>query len=124
MARYRILLADALVGMGLQWPEGVSLAGQLEAGTTGTHWHLLDDPGAPAELEGREVGIRLARGDDGEPVIRERRAVLVHLCPPDGSGLTPCCGAAPFEIPRGDRLTAVDDAVTCEGDPVPAEAAA
>ena len=114
MARYRILLADALVGMGLQWPEGVSLAGQLEAGTTGTHWHLLDDPGAPAELEGREVGIRLARGDDGEPVIRERRAVLVHLCPPDGNGgLMPCCGLTPFEVPRTDRMTLDPALVTC-----------
>ncbi|WP_121711616.1 hypothetical protein [Streptomyces sp. E5N91] len=29
----------------------------------------------------------------------------VHGCPPDGSGLTPCCGRTPFELPRTDRIS-------------------
>ncbi|MDX2954571.1 hypothetical protein [Streptomyces caniscabiei] len=37
----------------------------------------------------------------------------VHACPPDGSGLTPCCGRTPFELPRTDRMTRDPAAVTC-----------
>jgi hypothetical protein len=36
-----------------------------------------------------------------------------HECPPDGSGLTPCCGKTPFELPRTDRMTVHADLVTC-----------
>jgi hypothetical protein len=42
----------------------------------------------------------------------ETRAETVHACPPDGSGLTPCCGRAPFELPSTDRMTATGT-VTC-----------
>jgi hypothetical protein len=37
----------------------------------------------------------------------------VHACPPDGSGLTPCCGRTPFELPGTDRMTTGPSAVTC-----------
>lgn len=40
---------------------------------------------------------------------------VVHGCPPDGSGLTPCCGRTPFELPRTDRMSTSPDAVTCTG---------
>jgi hypothetical protein len=36
-----------------------------------------------------------------------------HACPPDGSGLTPCCRRSPVELPRTDRLTQDESAVTC-----------
>jgi hypothetical protein len=29
----------------------------------------------------------------------------IHLSPPEGSGLFPCCGKSPFEVPRSDRVT-------------------
>lgn len=32
-------------------------------------------------------------------------AEVVHRCPPKGSGLMPCCGKTPFEVPRYHRLT-------------------
>jgi hypothetical protein len=38
----------------------------------------------------------------------------VHGCPPDGSGLTPCCGRTPFELPRTDRISS-EATVTCTG---------
>jgi hypothetical protein len=38
---------------------------------------------------------------------------LVHGCPSDGSGLTPCCGRTPFELPPTDRITSNPAAVTC-----------
>ncbi|MGW7359431.1 hypothetical protein ACWGI0_23055 [Streptomyces sp. NPDC054802] len=40
-------------------------------------------------------------------------AVVIHACPPDGSGLTPCCGRTPFEIPRSEYMTTVPGRVTC-----------
>jgi hypothetical protein len=43
-------------------------------------------------------------------------AEIVHACPPDGSGLTPCCGRTPFELPLGDRISS-EAPVTC---PAPA----
>lgn len=39
--------------------------------------------------------------------------MTTHACPPDGSGLTPCCGRTPFELPRTDRITNDPEHVTC-----------
>lgn len=38
---------------------------------------------------------------------------VIHACPPDGSGLTPCCGRTPFELPRTDRMSTSPALVTC-----------
>lgn len=38
---------------------------------------------------------------------------VVHECPPESSGLTPCCGKTPFELPKKDRLTLDPKLVTC-----------
>lgn len=38
----------------------------------------------------------------------------VHASPPDGSGITPCCGRTPFELPRTDRMTQDPQDVTCQ----------
>ncbi|MEE1763689.1 hypothetical protein [Streptomyces sp. SP18BB07] len=40
-----------------------------------------------------------------------------HASPPDGSGLTPCCGRTPFELPHGDRMTPEAEHVTCTASP-------
>lgn len=42
-------------------------------------------------------------------------AATVHASPPDGGGLTPCCGLPPFELPRDDRMTSESENVTCAG---------
>ncbi|MFF7946981.1 hypothetical protein [Streptomyces griseorubiginosus] len=48
---------------------------------------------------------------------QERQAEeVVHGCPPDGSGLTPCCGRTPFELPLGDRISS-EAPTTCPGAP-------
>lgn len=111
MTCYRVLIADPLLSMGMVWPPGVRLVRQLEAGTAGTHYWLLEDEGAPPELEGREVELVLARVD-GEPVVRERRPVVTHLAA--GEGLA-CCALGPWEVPRGDRMSRDPQAATCEG---------
>jgi hypothetical protein len=41
-------------------------------------------------------------------------AEVVHGCPPDGSGLTPCCGRTPFELPLGHRIS-TEAPTTCTG---------
>lgn len=80
-----------------------------------------DDPVSP--------GLCRACPEDGEewhdyqageaaPDNTEARAETVHGCPPDGSGLTPCCGRTPFELPRTDRISSEADAITCQsGEP-------
>lgn len=40
---------------------------------------------------------------------------LIHRCPIGDSSTMPCCGRTPFEVPRADRLTTVEEMVTCEG---------
>lgn len=47
--------------------------------------------------------------------VREEPAPLVHLAPPAGSGLTPCCGRTPLELPTSDRITASPSRATCTG---------
>lgn len=39
--------------------------------------------------------------------------MTVHATPPHGESTTPCCDAAPTELPADDRLTLNPDAVTC-----------
>lgn len=38
---------------------------------------------------------------------------MIHLCPPVGSGFTPCCGRTVLELPRDDRITLDSDLVDC-----------
>ena len=43
------------------------------------------------------------------------RQVTVHACPPEGSGIMPCCGRAPFEVPGTALITMFGPLVTCAG---------
>jgi len=38
---------------------------------------------------------------------------IIHLCPQADSGITPCCGKTPFELPLTDRLSSNPNFVTC-----------
>lgn len=61
---------------------------------------------------------RLAGAQDCDPpslrAAAEETREIVHGCPPDGSGLTPCCGRTPFELPLSDRISS-EAPVTCPG---------
>lgn len=35
--------------------------------------------------------------------------MTTHRCPVAGSGLTPCCGRSPLELPLDDRMTVVEE---------------
>ncbi|MER7815629.1 hypothetical protein [Streptomyces sp. NPDC096153] len=47
-----------------------------------------------------------------EPTTPEQAC---HACPPGGSGLTPCCGRTPLELPHTDLMTRDSALVTCHG---------
>ena len=40
---------------------------------------------------------------------------VTHLCPPEGSGVMPCCGRTPLEVPTYHRLTLDPALATCTG---------
>jgi hypothetical protein len=54
-------------------------------------------------------------GPEGFATFEVTVTTPVHRCPPDGSGITPCCGRAPFELPRWHRMTEDGSLVTCSG---------
>jgi hypothetical protein len=43
----------------------------------------------------------------------EGKEEVVHACPPEGSGVMPCCGCTPFEVPTYHRITIDSTLVTC-----------
>ena len=49
------------------------------------------------------IDVRPTRCGDG----------VTHRCPPEGSGVTSCCGRTPFELPMTDRMTLDPALVTC-----------
>jgi len=52
-----------------------------------------------------------------DPLANMRRDQMrpIHACPPEGSGVTPCCQRTPFEVPRTHRMTTNPGLVTCTG---------
>ncbi|MFJ8583660.1 hypothetical protein ACIRD2_03230 [Streptomyces sp. NPDC093595] len=55
------------------------------------------DPSDPQTTNGPQTGVQ----------------AVVHATPRKGSGLTPCCGRTPFELPRTDRISIDPFEVTC-----------
>lgn len=56
--------------------------------------------------------VQWREAPDGDEA--QQQPETVHACPPDGSGLTPCCGRTPFELPRTDRISS-EAPITCPG---------
>lgn len=40
---------------------------------------------------------------------------IIHACPPDGSGLMPCCGRSPIDVPLTERISLDGSTITCTG---------
>lgn len=72
-------------------------------------WHAVE--GAAGE-EGADPGTVLHAVLD-RLGISLPPAPPIHGCPPDGSGVTPCCGRTPFELPRTDRMSTDPALITC-----------
>ncbi len=72
--------------------------------------------------KGTEVVPVTGNGSDGFDRCPDcvPSAEVVHRCPYPGTGVTPCCGRTPFELPLTDRLTLSHEDTTCpawaEGD--------
>lgn len=49
------------------------------------------------------------------PYVDAQEQPIVHACPPDGSGVMPCCGRTPLEVSHLERVTAYGPLVTCAG---------
>ena len=80
----------------------------------GTEQPAVAPPAEAADTETvdeNEKGTQIMStpGGDQQPATE-----TVHACPPDGSGLTPCCGRTPFELPLGDRISS-EAPTTCKG---------
>lgn len=76
--------------------------------------HLPQDP-ICLELYGpHDPRFRSCAGCNAYRRVREdERHSVIHACPPEGSGVMPCCGCTPFEVPLTHRLTLEPDNVTC-----------
>jgi hypothetical protein len=92
------------------WPDGSEFYGP---------WTDLPDEPAAGQSAGGTHSCGNCEGIDPDTCLtnpdRTPAPEVVHGCPPDGSGLTPCCGRTPFELPRTDRMSTSPDAVTCTG---------
>lgn len=48
--------------------------------------------------------------------------MTVHMCPPTGGFVTPCCAKSPFDLPIWeDRITLDPELVTCKTEATPEE---
>jgi hypothetical protein len=57
------------------------------------------------------------RSSEGMSTTTDQATSTVHMCPPDGEGTMPCCGATPFERYASDeRMTLDPELVTCGRD--------
>jgi len=81
-------------------------------------YRLHADTGTPLDqhaCEGQHCDCPAASAAPAAPDT-EAPSETVHGCPPDGSGLTPCCGRTPFELPLKDRISS-EAPTTCTGAP-------
>jgi hypothetical protein len=105
------VLREDLAGPPAEEPATAAPTRTLTPGAYNAAWHAVE--GAAGE-EGADPGTVLHAvldrlGIDLPP------APPVHACPPDGSGITLCCGRTPFELPRTDRMSTDRSLVTCTG---------
>lgn len=92
-------------------PRGYALALHVRDDGAVTGWSLLgpgSEPWVYAEEIDEDEAFRAA-----EALMASVSSEVTHACPPEGAGVTPCCGSNPLDLPRTDRLTIDVDAVTC-----------
>lgn len=79
-------------------------------------WFVEEHPGEDLDELGKDLDWWSGLPEHRDAPAGVSRPETVHACPPDGSGLTPCCGRTPFELPLGDRISS-EAPVTCTGAP-------
>ena len=67
------------------------------------------------ERTGRVIDGKAEVAVSFEDELVEAKAEIIHLCPYDGTSVTPCCARSPFELKKTDRMTMDRALVTCKG---------
>lgn len=75
----------------------------------------LGDVHAALESVGRALSVVSAEFERLSKLVLGEENTVVHACPPDGSGLTPCCGRSPIDLPLTERISLDGTSVTCIG---------
>ena len=75
------------------------------------------DVHAAMETLGRTLRVVMAAFEELERVVFGKEEAVVHSCPPGSSGLMPCCGRSPMDVPLTERISLDGTAVTCKGFP-------
>lgn len=67
------------------------------------------------ESLGRTLAVVMAEFERLSKLVIGEEGTVIHACPPDGSGLMPCCGRSPIDVPLTERISIDGTAVTCTG---------
>lgn len=91
-------------------PEQVSDAERLEKMAVD-----LGDVRSAMESVGRALAVLSTEFERLSTLVIGEEDTIIHACPPDGSGLMPCCGRSPIDVPLTERISMDGTAVTCAG---------
>lgn len=91
-------------------PEQVSDAERLEKLAID-----LGDVRAAMESVGRALAVLSTEFERLSTLVIGEEDTIIHACPPYGSGLMPCCGRSPIDVPLTERISMDGTAVTCAG---------
>jgi hypothetical protein len=86
--------------------ELLDFLGRAQSGMTGVQEAML--------ALGRSLAVTLAAFEELSRTVFGDEDSVVHACPPDGSGVMPCCQRAVADVAGTDRITEDPSAVTCE----------
>ena len=75
---------------------------------------LMDVRNAMESL-GRSLAVVTTEFERLSKLVIGEEDTTVHACPPDGSGLMPCCGRSPIDVPLTERISMDGTTVTCTG---------
>jgi hypothetical protein len=75
----------------------------------------LTDVRAAMESVGRALAVLSTEFERLSALVIGEEDSIVHACPPDGSGLMPCCGRSPIDVPLTERISMDGTAITCAG---------
>ncbi|AXH66197.1 hypothetical protein SEA_SATIS_36 [Streptomyces phage Satis] len=75
----------------------------------------MADVRAAMETLGRSLAVAQEDYKALRLIVMGDEESTVHACPPDGSGIMPCCGRTPMDVPLTERISLDGTTVTCRG---------
>lgn len=70
---------------------------------------------AAMETLGRSLKVAMEDFEALRKAISGDDELIVHACPPGTSGIMPCCGKGPMDVPLTQPIRTDPNAVTCRG---------